>query len=351
MDPIKIGTHQIGEGFPCFIIAEAGVNHNGDLKTAKRLIEAAAQSGADAVKFQTFKVDKLILEDVGKAPYQTRTTDKKVSQADMLRRLQIDENFHSELQRHCKKNDILFLSTPYDDDSLNLLISLDVAAIKVASTDATNLLFLEKIAASGKPVILSTGMCTLFEIEMAYRCLRENGCEQLIILKCTSDYPTSFEEVNLRSMATLSTIFDTPIGFSDHTEGIGASPYAVALGAKVIEKHFTLDKNMTGPDHKASLSPSQLSAWIEEIRKVEEMLGSREIFPTKSELVNKKSLQKCIVTKMKVAKGVRISRDNITAKRTGGIGISALYLHDVIGLQTNCDIGSNKPVHWWMLGE
>ena len=341
----------IGPGNPCFIIAEAGVNHNGSLDLAKKLIDVAAKSGADAVKFQTFKTENVILTDIEKAPYQKGTTNATESQTEMLKKLETDEGFHVSLVEYCTEKNIIFLSTPYGEESLNLLMELGVPAIKIASTDTTNLLFLEQVAKSGKPVILSTGMCSLAEIEQAYNCLRENGCEQLALLKCTSNYPTDISEVNLRAIKTLENCFDAVIGFSDHTEGIGASPYAVAMGAKIVEKHFTLDKKMEGPDHQASLSPEELILWVEEIRKVEQMLGSSEVFPTKSENETKKALQKCLVSKVDFRKGDIITRKNIAAKRTGGKGISALEFYNVLGLKLTSNISPNQPIYWSYLEE
>lgn len=347
----SIGNRKFGSDYPCFIIAEAGVNHNGSLEIAKRLIDTAVEAEVDAVKFQTFKTEDVILTDIEKAPYQKGTTNATESQTEMLKKLETDEGFHVSLVEYCTEKNIIFLSTPYGEESLNLLMELDVPAIKIASTDTTNLLFLEQVGKKEKPVILSTGMCSLAEIEKAYRCLRENGCEQLALLKCTSNYPTDISEVNLRAMKTLENCFDAVIGFSDHTEGIGASPYAVAMGAKIVEKHFTLDKNMEGPDHQASLSPDELILWVEEIRKVEQMLGSREVFPTKSEKETKKALQKCLVSNVDVRKGDTITRRNIAAKRTGGKGISALEFYNVQGLKSTCHILKNQPIYWSYLGE
>ena len=264
----------------------------------------------------------------------------------MLKKLEIDKDFHAALIKYCAESNIIFLSTPYGEESLNLLIELGVPAIKIASTDITNLLFLEKVAKKGKPVILSTGMSSQSEIEQAYKCLKENGCKELALLKCTSNYPTAFKEVNLRVMATLKKHFDAVIGFSDHTEGLGASPYAIALGAKIVEKHFTLDKNLEGPDHKASLSPDELALWVKEIRKVEQMLGSRQILPTESEKETKKALQKCLVSKVDFRKGDTITRKNIAAKRTGGRGITALEFYNVLGLELTRDISQNQPIYW-----
>ena len=345
-DSITIGGKRIGDGHPCFIIAEAGVNHNGKLDLAKQLVDVAVKAGVDAVKFQTYKTDDLILADIEKASYQKGTTSAGESQTAMLKRLEIDKAFHVELINYCEEKNILFLSTCYDEDSLNLLIELGVPAIKIASTDTTNLLFLEQVAKTGKPVILSTGMCSLVEIEQAYQCLKENGCKELALLKCTSNYPTDLNEVNLRAMGTLKQSFNAIIGFSDHTEGLVASPYAVAMGASIIEKHFTLDKRLEGPDHQASLSPDELVLWVKEIRKVEQMLGESEIKPTASEKETKKALQKCLVSKGNLKKGDTITRDNIAAKRTGGRGICALEFYNVLGLELTRDIPKNQPIDW-----
>ncbi len=347
----SIGNRKIGSDYPCFIIAEAGVNHNGSLEIAKRLIDTAVEAEVDAVKFQTFKTEDVILTDIEKAPYQKGTTNATESQTEMLKKLETDEGFHVSLVEYCTEKNIIFLSTPYGEESLNLLMELDVPAIKIASTDTTNLLFLEQVGKKGKPVILSTGMCSLAEIEQAYRCLRENGCEQLALLKCTSNYPTDINEVNLRAMKTLENCFDAVIGFSDHTEGIGASPYAVAMGAKIVEKHFTLDKNMEGPDHQASLSPDELILWVEGIRRVEQMLGNREIFPTKSEKENKISLQKHLVANINIKEGDIINRENITSKRTGGKGIPASDLYKILGLKIRKYVARNQPIYWWYLEE
>lgn len=348
---IRIGNKVIGEGHPCFIIAEAGVNHNGSLDLAKQLIDVAEEAGVDAVKFQTFKTEDLILSGIEKATYQKGTTNASETQTEMLKKLEIDKSFHVELVKYCEEKRVTFLSTCYEKGSLNLLMELGLPAIKIASTDTTNLQFLEQVAKTGKPVILSTGMSSQSEIEQAYRCLKENGCKELALLKCTSNYPTDPKEVNLRAMGTLKQSFNAIIGFSDHTEGLGASPYAVAMGAKIIEKHFTLDKNLEGPDHQASLSPDELILWVKEIRKVEQMLGNKEILPTKSEKETQKALQKCLVSNVDLKKGDTIARTNIAAKRTGGRGISASELYNVLGLELTRDISQNQPIDWSYLEE
>ncbi len=342
---IQISNRKVGDQYPCFIVAEAGVNHNGKIEIAKELVKKASEAYADAVKFQSFKVSDLILSHVEKAPYQQETSSGSQSQTKMLEDLQIDRHFHEEIIEYCKTMGIIFLSTPYNEGCLNLLLELDVPAIKVASTDTTNLLFLEKVARSGKPVILSTGMCTFDEIEQAYLCLVENGCKEIAILKCTSNYPTQEEEVNLRGIGTLKNSFEAVIGFSDHTESIGATPYAVAMEAKIVEKHFTIDKSMKGPDHKASLDPEELKDWVRTIKRVESMMGRKHIIPTDSEKVNKLFLQKNLVAKKAIKKGEEINNSNIVAKRTGGRGIKANEGLSVLGIKAARNININEIIY------
>jgi len=348
---ISVGNKIIGDGHPCFIIAEAGVNHNGSLKLAKQLIDAAAQAGVDAIKFQTYKTEEVIIEGIEKAPYQKQTTNPNESQTAMLKKLEIDKNFHYELLKSCKKKGILFLSSCYSEYSLNLLMELDVPILKIASMDIVNPLFLETVAQTGKPVIVSTGMSTFSEVEQAYQCVKNNGCKEIAILKCTSNYPAALNEVNLRGMKTLRERFDAVIGFSDHTQGLGASPYAVAAGAKIIEKHFTLDKNLEGPDHKASLSPEELVLLVKEIRRVEEMLGSEEIRPTEGEKETSKAMRRSLVCKGDLKEGDIITRKNIAAKRTGGKGISTVEFYKVLGLELTRDMSKDQPIDWSYLGK
>ena len=346
LNHLHIGKYVIGEGHPCFIIAEAGVNHNGSLELAKKLIDGAVDAGVDAIKFQSFKTQEVIIEGMEKAPYQKKTTDAEESQPEMLKKLEIDRTFHLEIINYCREKGIIFLSTCADEVSLELLMELKVSALKVASMDAANPIFLEKIAQKGIPVILSTGMCSELEIEKAIICLRDNGCKELAILKCTSCYPTPSKEVNLNAMVRMHEKFKEVIGFSDHTEGLGASPYAVALGAKIIEKHFTLDKKLDGPDHQASLCPKELAQLVHEIRKVEEMLGRSELSPTESEKDTIKALRKHLVSKGNLKKGDLLTRKNIATKRTSGKGIGSGDIHKVIGLELVCDLTFDQPIDW-----
>lgn len=351
MQEMTIAGKVLSDTNPVFLIAEAGVNHNGDINIAKSMVDNACKARVDAIKFQTFRVSDLILEHVEKAPYQKTTTGSSQLQSQMLEKLQIDEQFHKEVIRYCEEKGVIFLSTPYDEASLDLLLKLNVPAIKIAATDATNLLFLEKVAKCQKPVILSTGMCFMSEIEAAYSCLRENGCREIALLKCTSNYPTSINEVNLKGINSLRNSYSAVIGFSDHTPGIGASPYAVVMGARIIEKHFTLDKTMEGPDHKASLSLEELIQWVHEIRRVEEMMGGREIIPTKSEKENRLFMQKNLVARINMKPGTIITRNNIVAKRTGGAGIPAIKGLDLIGAKTTCEIKKDDIIKWSYISE
>jgi N-acetylneuraminate synthase len=327
---IKIGNFLLSEDSATFIIAEAGVNHGGDINLAKKLVDIGVEAGVNAVKFQAFKADKLILSSVKKATYQRQTTSTKESQYNMLRKLEISKEINKELKDYCEKKGIIFLTTPFEEDSLDELDALDLPAYKISSTDLTNLPFLEKVAKKGKPIILSTGMSYLAEVEMALSKISEY-CKDVILLQCTANYPVNDDEVNLLIINTFHKHFDILVGFSDHTTGLGAAPCAVAMGAKVIEKHFTIDKNLEGPDHKASLNPSELIRLVREIRKVECYLGISIKIPTISELETRMSLQKCIVAATRIKKGDMFTPDKIIAKRTGGRGISPLYYEQILG--------------------
>lgn len=330
-DTVKIEERTISEFDKTFIIAEAGVNHNGDVNLAKEMIDAAVEAGVDAVKFQTFKTDDLILKNIEKAPYQKETTDADESQYAMLKRLEMSYEQTVELMEYCRKKNILFLSTPFEKASLDELDELGVLAFKVAATDLTNIQFLRQVAKKGKPILLSAGMCYLEEVRKALEAIYPIN-RQVVLLQCTANYPIEDHEANINVIRTFKEEFNILVGYSDHTEGVGASPYAVALGAKVIEKHFTLDKTMGGPDQRASVSPEELGRLVTEIRHVEAYLGNGVKMPTCSEQMTRKSLQKCLVAARPIGAGKKFSNENIVAKRTNGEGISALYVDDVIGM-------------------
>ena len=272
LEPFDIGSARIGAG-RCFVIAEAGVNHNGDTEMAARLIDAAANAGADAVKFQTFRAEHVVSAHAPKAAYQRATTGDGEGQLDMVRALELPADSFGALKSHADRRGILFLSTPFDHGSVDLLHKLDVAAFKIASGEITNLPLLRHVAALGKPVILSTGMSYLSEVEAAVRALQSSGLDRLALLHCVSNYPADPADVNLRAMATLSAAFAVPVGYSDHTTGIEVALAAAARGAAVLEKHFTLDRASPGADHRASLEPAELTAMVAGIRRVESALG------------------------------------------------------------------------------
>ena len=347
MRKIKIGNKLIDEGKPCFIIAEAGVNHNGSLKLAKKLINVAKATGVDAVKFQTFKTEGVMTENVPMAKYQKKNIGKTETQFQMVKRLELPFEDFIILKKYCDKKGIIFLSTPHSEDAIDFLEPL-VPAYKIGSGDLTNLPFLEKIAKKRKPIILSTGMATLGEVEEAVNTIKKEGNNKIILLHCTTNYPCPLEEVNLRAMETLKKEFDLPVGYSDHTLGITVPIMAVTLGATVLEKHFTLDKNLPGPDHKASLEPKEFKEMIRAIRDVEKALGSSIKKPTKSEEKIKKVARKSIVAKVDIPKRAKITKDMLVIKRPG-TGIEPKFLDKVIGKRTKKEIKKDELITWEMV--
>lgn len=351
-----------------YIIAEAGVNHNGSLAIAKKLVEVAAEAGADAVKFQTFKADKLVSRMAPKAEYQTRTTDAGESQHEMIRKLELDEHAHETLIDHCKVCGIEFLSTPFDLESLDLLSGrFDLSCIKIPSGDITNAPLLLKIAQTGKPVILSTGMSTLGEIEDALGVLafgylgnrnpsinsfRTSYCsaegqailqDKVTLLHCTTEYPAPLEDVNLKVMDTLKSAFGLPVGYSDHTEGITVPIAAVARGAVVIEKHFTIDRTLPGPDHKASLEPTELKQMVSAIRIVEQALGSGRKHPAPSELKNMSIARKSLVAAAAISAGEPFTTENLAVKRPGN-GLSPIRYWELLNRKSGRDFSADEVV-------
>jgi len=315
-----------------FIIAEAGVNHNGILEMAFQLIDVAVAAGADAVKFQTFKAEKVIASNAPKAGYQKETTGSDESQLEMVKKLELDETAHIRLYQHCQRKSIQFLSTPFDLESIDLLNRLGLEIFKIPSGEITNLPYLRKLGALKKRLILSTGMTDLGEIEAALDVLTEFGTplKNIAVLHCNTEYPTPFEDVNLRAMLTIGRAFGVTVGYSDHTPGIEVAVAAVALGAAVLEKHFTLDRNLPGPDHKASLEPDELKAMVQAIRNIEQALGNGIKRPSPSEVKNKPIARKSLVAAQPIKTGELFSADNITAKRPG-VGISPMRWDEVLG--------------------
>ncbi len=313
-----------------YIIAEAGVNHNGSIELAKKLIDAAAEAGADAVKFQTFVPENLVSRYAEKADYQKETTDKAESQLEMLRKVMLKKEWHQVLIDYAEAKGIQFISTPFDLESIDFLATLDLPLYKIPSGEITNLPYLEKIGKLGKPAILSTGMSNMDEVRTAVGILKENGCPKVSVLHCNTQYPTPFEDVNLRAMTSLREELKLEVGYSDHTLGIEVPIAAVAMGATIIEKHFTLDKTMEGPDHKASLEPNELIAMVRSIRNIEKAIGTGDKRVTESEQGNKDIVRKSIVAKRDIKKGEVLTTDNITVKRPG-TGISPMRWYEVIG--------------------
>ena len=328
-----------------FIIAEAGVNHNGSIELAKKLIDVARDAGADAVKFQTFKADRLVSKNAQKAEYQKQTTDASESQYDMIKKLELSEAAHHELIAYCKSKDILFLSTPFDHESIDLLNKLGMEIFKIPSGEITNLPYLRHIGSFNKQVILSTGMADLGEVEDALDVLMSAGMAQdnITVLHATTEYPCPIEDVNLRAMQTIASAFGIKVGYSDHTNGIEVPIAAAAMGASVIEKHFTLDKTMEGPDHKASLEPDELISMVKAIRNIEKALGTGIKKPSPSEAKNMHVARKSIVASCPIRKGEVFSSDNITVKRPGN-GISPMRWDEVVGAIASKDYQADELI-------
>jgi N,N'-diacetyllegionaminate synthase len=327
------------------IIAEAGVNHNGDPQLAHRLIDVAAGAGADRVKFQTFRADCLVTNRAAKAPYQVRATGDHESQHAMLHRLELSREMHVELIDHCKARGIEFFSTGFDPASVDLLVELGATSFKIPSGEITNLPYLRHVGRHGKPVILSTGMSTLGEIEAALTVLEQSGTrrDQITVLHCTTEYPTPMAEVNLRAMQTIREAFGVAVGYSDHTPGIEVAIAAVALGASVIEKHFTLDRTLPGPDHKASLEPAELSAMAKAIRNIELALGDGIKRPTESEAKNKPIARKSLVAAQAIHAGEVFSEANLAVKRPGS-GVSPMSWDQVLGRKAPRDFAADELI-------
>ena len=331
-----------------FVIAEAGVNHNGDVSLAHKLIDAAADAGADAVKFQTWRAEGLATAEAPKAEYQLKTTGSDGNQLDMLRELELPEEHLPALISHCQETSITFLSTPHDWEAIDILDRFNVPAYKVGSGDMTNIPFLRKMAQKMRPIILSTGMGNLAEVEEAVNAVRSQGNEQLILLHCVTSYPARFEDVNLRAMLTLERAFRLPVGYSDHTPGVEASLAAVAMGARVIEKHFTLDRSMKGPDHLTSLEPGELRSLIQGIRLVETALGDGIKGPAPVEEDIKVVARKSIVAATNIPAGAIITEDMITTKRPGS-GIWPRDWESIIGRRTKVALARDTLIQWSQL--
>lgn len=340
---VGIKNQKIGQRGSVFIIAEVGVNHNGKLVLAKKMIDEAKKAGADAVKFQTFKAEDLVTVRTPTAKYQKKNMGKNESQMTMLKRLELSNKDFKVLKQYCDKKNILFLSTPHTLESVGFLQSL-MPMFKIASGDLTNIPLLRKIAKLKKPMIVSTGMATMQEIKEAISAIKSFH-NKIILLHCTSNYPTPFGEVNLRAMETMKKTFKLPIGYSDHTQGVEIALAAASLGAEVIEKHFTLDRNLPGPDHVSSLEPKELQQMVDQIRNIEKSLGDGVKKPTKSEKKVKDIIRKSIVANRDIKKGEKITKEMLIIKRPG-IGIEPKSLKKVIGKRVRISIKKDELISW-----
>lgn len=328
-----------------YIIAEAGVNHNGDIELAKRLVDMAKNAGADAVKFQTFKAEESTSSHADKADYQKRNTDDDDTQLDMIRKLELPFEDFAVIKDYCEKKGIDFISTPDGEESLQCLVDLDVPLIKIGSTEVTNYPFLAQIAKTGKPMILSTGMSTLGEVEKALHVIYETGNNKVTLMHCTTDYPTPVEQLNLRAMETMRAAFGLDVGLSDHTTGFEGAVAAVAMGAVCIEKHITLDRELPGPDHKASMPPKEFDAYVKHIRNTELLLGDGRKRPTESEKNNMIQVRRSIMTKTALKKGTILTRDMLCLKRPG-TGISPAFMDILLGRALKRDLEAEEIISW-----
>ena len=340
---LEIGGRTIGPGRACFVIAEAGVNHNGSLELAERLVDAAADAGADAVKFQTFQADRVAAAGAPKAAYQKETTDPKESQLDMLRRLELSRRDHEVLIRRCRNRGIVFLSTPYDEESADLLEDLDVEAFKISSGEIVHHSFLRRVASKRRPILLSTGAAHLSEVDEAVREIEEGGGPPLALLHCVSRYPADPETMNLRAMETLAAAFGRPVGLSDHSLGIEIGLAAAALGACILEKHLTLDRALPGPDHRASLEPDAFRALTAGVRKIESALGDGRKRPHPSEQEGRRLGYRGLVATRPMTAGAVVAGEDLKAVRTGS-GVCVRDLRWVVGRRLARPVEAGRPI-------
>jgi N-acetylneuraminate synthase/N,N'-diacetyllegionaminate synthase len=333
-----------------FIIAEAGVNHNGDLGLARKLVDVAKDSGADCVKFQTFKAENIVTATAPKAPYQLEVTDGNESQLQMLKKLELSFTAHKELIKYCREKEIGFLSTPYSVEDIELLEELDVDSFKIASGQLIEPAFLRAVAGTGKLIYLSTGMASLGEVAAAVNTIRSVGNERIILLQCTTNYPSDIRDANLLAIPVMAAAFGTVMGYSDHTRTNTACLVAIGLGARVIEKHITLDRNLPGPDHKASATPEEFKQLCTDIREAVLSLGSGRKEPCKAEVVNARGMRRSLVASRQIRAGEVIQLDMITFKRPG-TGIRPDLLQEVVGCAASTDIEIDEIITWAMCGE
>jgi N-acetylneuraminate synthase len=345
---IRIGRRAIGGGFPCFVIAEAGVNHNGDVEIAERLVAAAAAAGADAVKFQTFAAERLATAQAPKAEYQREAGDVGESQYEMLRRLELSADAHRHLMERCRQQGVLFLSTPFDEQSADLLEELGVAAFKLPSGEVTNLPFLSHVARKKRPLIISTGMSSLAEVEQVVECVERSGNPEFVLLHCVSSYPAAAEDANLRAMRTLAEAFGKPVGFSDHTDGVEVALAAVALGACVIEKHLTVDRTLAGPDHRSSAEPTEFASLVQGIRRVEQALGDGRKRPRPAEAPIAVAARRSLVAARDLGPGTVLTEELIISLRPG-TGLPPSMRPELVGRTLRVAVAAGTPFALEML--
>ncbi|MEW6188638.1 MAG: N-acetylneuraminate synthase [Actinomycetota bacterium] len=341
---VKIGDKLVGEGEPVFVVAEVGSNHDRKLGQAKRLIDAAADAGADAVKFQTFLADKLVAKISPKAGYMKKVSEKE-SAYEIFKRIELPREWHPELVRYAKKRGLIFLSSPFDEEAVDLLDGLGVPAFKVASGELTNLPFIRYMAKKRKPMIVSTGAATMGEIWEAILTIKRAGNERIVLLHCTANYPVAEEDANLLAINILRKEFKLPVGYSDHTLGIAAPLAAVALGAVIVEKHFTLSRKLRGPDHFYSIEPNELKAMVKGIRAVEKMMGTPTKKTVKAEQEIRKLARRSIFAKVDIPVGIVIQKEMLTILRPA-IGLEPKYLERVVGKKSRVYISQYKPITW-----
>lgn len=342
----RINKTRVGENQNVFLIAEAGVNHNGDFSIAKKLIDVAVKAGVDAIKFQTFVTENLLLSTTPKAEYQKKATTNMDTSYEMLEKYEFTKDDFKNLKNYCEEKKIIFLSTPFDKESVDWLDELNVAAFKIGSGDLNNFPLIKYICSKRKPMLLSTGMATLNEVIESVGFIKSNKIKEIVIFQCTTSYPAPYQELNLNVIDTYKRQFpEIILGFSDHSLGIEASIGATTKGVKLIEKHFTLDKNMEGPDHKASLEPYELTKWVSSIRNIEKALGNYEKIPSKSEFEIAKVARKSIVTLKDIKKEEILTLENITTKRPG-IGIPPTKFEDILGKKLNKNLPKNSLINW-----
>jgi N,N'-diacetyllegionaminate synthase len=347
---ISVGNHKISRKSPVFIIAEVGVNHNGDVNLATKMIKEAARCGADCVKFQTFKAERVALRDAPKAEYQLKVTDSKESQIDMLRSLELPFDDYKKIIDCCHQEGVVFMSTPYNVEDVDYLDELGVSAYKLASIHAVEPWFARYTAKKGKPIILSTGMATLAELDETVRAIHEVGNKDLVLLQCTTNYPSRLVDTNLRAMQTMTESYDVLVGYSDHTQNDVASIVSIGLGATVIEKHFTIDKSLSGPDQSTSADAEEFSTLVQKIRSAELVLGSSLKEPCDIEKKNSVGMRRSIVSKRDIKKGTVITEDMLTFKRPL-TGLSPIYMDRLLGKEAKENISKDSFIEWAHIGE